>query len=463
MSDAAIEAAAPARLTPAWLARTPAFYVPAVGAVAAFAGAVLFEQPPGLGLTLTAVGVYVAAAAVTPRRDAWRRTWWALAIGLAAMATLRDAPWVREPSLVASLAFAALGAAGFQTFSGAVAAQLRAAYGLLPGPVLVLLAAGGRVRPGSGRAMPVMRGVLLALLLTVPFAALFAGADATFAEWVDVEAPDLGDLPARLAIAAGVLAVAGALLRLALNAVQDGSAGSAPLVGRMEWVIALGALNALFLVFVALQVVARLGGHEYVMRTAGLTYAEYAREGFGQLVAVAALTLVVIAAARRWTHRAGPEEERLQRLLLGGLCLLTLLVLVSAHHRLDLYMDAYGLTRERVFAQWEILLLGGLFGLLIAFHARPWLPRAAVAFAGAMLLFLGLANPDRRIAEVNVERYHATGKLDQYDLYDLSADAAPVLARLTEREGCVEFRPEAHDGWAGFNFARHRAHRLSCR
>ena len=58
-------------------------------------------------------------------------------------------------------------------------------------------------------------------------------------------------------------------------------------------------LDVLFAAFVVLQLAALFGGDEHVLRTAGLTYAEYAREGFAQLMAVAALTLAMIALARR--------------------------------------------------------------------------------------------------------------------------------------------------------------------
>lgn len=456
---------APTSVLPAWLARTPPFYAPVAIAVALAAGATLLEQPPGLGLTLTALAIFAATAATRPTRDPWRLGWWGLACALALMVTVRDAPMVRDLSLAGALLFGALAAGGFTTFRHAVRTAARTAAGMLPGPVLVLAAAAARVRIGGGRAFAAVRGVVLAGLLLAPFAALFAAADAAFAQWLAFDLPDTGDVPLRLLIAGAVLAVAGALLRIALSppAQREGEPGRAPIVGRTEWLIALAALNALFALFVALQLAGLFGGHDHVLRTAGLTYAEYAREGFGQLVAVAALTLAVIAGARRWTVRDGAQEETLQRLLLGGLCVLTLVILLSAHRRLALYVDAFGMTRNRAYAQWEILWLGGLFLLVLLAHSRAWLPRAAVAFTGIALLLLGVSNPDARIAQANVNRYESTGKLDQGTLYDLSADAAPALARLSEREGCFEFRPEAHDGLAGFNLSRHRAHALSCR
>ena len=56
----------------------------------------------------------------------------------------------------------------------------------------------------------------------------------------------------------------------------------------------LGVLDALFVAFVAVQATVLFGGHAHVLETEGLTYAEYARQGFWQLLWVSALTLLVL-------------------------------------------------------------------------------------------------------------------------------------------------------------------------
>ena len=55
-------------------------------------------------------------------------------------------------------------------------------------------------------------------------------------------------------------------------------------LGIVETSVVLGLLDALFLAFVAVQVCYLFGGAERVVETAGLTYAEYARRGFFDLV-----------------------------------------------------------------------------------------------------------------------------------------------------------------------------------
>src|SRR5690606_7665925 len=121
------------------------------------------------------------------------------------------------------------------------------------------------------------------------------------------------------------------------------------------------------------------GGHERVLETAGLTYAEYARGGFGQLLAVGALTLVVIAATRRYAAAPDAAATRSQARLLGALCLLTLVVLASAWQRLSVYQDAYGFTRLRFAARSAIVWLAVVFAVLLvtaALRRTQLLPRA---------------------------------------------------------------------------------------
>jgi hypothetical protein len=157
---------------------------------------------------------------------------------------------------------------------------------------------------------------------------------------------------------------------------------------------------------------------------------------------VAALTFAVLAAARRW---AQPH-----RVLLAALCLLTLVVLASALKRLGLYEETYGFTRLRLAAHGALLYLGALFCVVLLTRS----PQALVAITAAAVLLFALADPDRRIAQHNLDRYQRTGKIDLAYLSTLGADAAPAL-----KDVVVVCVPD--DGIAGFNLARAAARRTS--
>jgi hypothetical protein len=318
-------------------------------------------------------------------------------------------------------------------------------------------------------AVPVLRGLALAAGLLAVFGVLLASGDRVFADLLQRAVPDLGDLgpvPDKVLWFALAIAFAGGLAAAA----GSGSRLAAPTppghhLGALESAIALIALDALFAAFVVVQATALFGHDEHVLRTAGLTYAEYARAGFGQLLVAAMLTLAVVAAAVRWTRVETGAERLASRGLLVLLCALTVVVLVSALHRLGLYQDAFGFSRLRLAADAFTLWVGAMIVLVVASllvsHAR-WLPRACALVTGLAILTFALSDPDRRVAERNVDRFHATGQIDAAYLGHLSADAVPALVRLPAplRDPLIAghlARLRATDGWAGTNLARRRA------
>jgi hypothetical protein len=209
---------------------------------------------------------------------------------------------------------------------------------------------------------------------------------------------------------------------------------------------------------VVVQLAVLFGGHDHVLETSGLTYAEYARRGFWELLWAGALTLTVIGIAAAVAATPRRAHRVLLRALLGALCLLTLVILASALHRLRLYEDAFGLTRARLGAEGVILWLGGAFVLVgLAPLVRRRLPAIAVAGTAAALIAFSAADPDRLIAQRNVEHWHETGRIDLVYLSGLSADAVPVLDGLPEPLRTLALPEVPDDPWSSANRSRARA------
>jgi hypothetical protein len=223
---------------------------------------------------------------------------------------------------------------------------------------------------------------------------------------------------------------------------------------------------AQFAAFVGVKVTVLIGGRDHVLRTTGLTYAEYARSGYWQLLATAVLTVIVIAAALRLADTPSRSHHLILRGLLAMLCVLTLVMLASALHRLDLYESAYGLTRLRLTAETFAWGLAAFFALIVAAGAVPAIRRnfahIAIAAAAVGLLAFSLSNPDGTIARHNIERWRSTGKLDVAYLQTLSADATPAIAKLPPDLRDVALlqladRLASGDGPGSWNLSRHRA------
>lgn len=455
----------------AWLARVPWWFAPAALGLGVLAGLTLIGAPAGLGLTLLCIALVALTARAAPHHDRFTAICWIGAGLLAMSATLRSAVWLVALALLGALALSGVAAVGGRRWAELLRGAGGAFVGLVPGPVF-LIALAARIGGRLDAIGPVLRGALIAGVLVLVFGGLFASADEAFGDLAGslfdlVPAID-DDLPARIAVLLGVIAVAGGLIWTAC-AGDRGATAPDPIIrgiGITEWAIALVALDLLFAIFVGLQVGPVLDGPDVVANTAGITYSSYAREGFFQLLFAAALSLVVIAAARRYARVEGERERRLLEWMLGGLCVLVLCVLAVAIMRIDLYVGAFGSTRLRLFASAGGWLLGGVFVLLLIAGAREalakWLPRAVVVLCTLWLIGLVLMNPDLRIAQQNVARFEATGKIDAGYLRELSPDAVPALAELPSpvRERALRgSRASEAGGVLGWNLGRARADR----
>ena len=309
--------------------------------------------------------------------------------------------------------------------------------------------------------------------LVALFGALFATADPAYAALLDrvVGTADPSGLVRRIPVLVAVTAVTLVAAFLAQCPPDPDALAPAPgrPVRRAEWVVPLAVLDLLFLSFVLVQLTVLFGGRDHVLATHGLTYAEYARSGFWQLLLVTVLTLAVVAGAARTAPRATTADRVLVRVLLALLCLLALVIVVSALHRMSLYEQQYGFTRLRLFVSALEFTLGAIFVLLLAAGVRlrgAWLPRAVVGLAAVAVLALTVVDPDAYIADHDVTRYQQTGRIDVPYLAGLSPDAVPALDRLPEDLRSCALRRLAPELWRGagpwydVNLSRQRARRL---
>ena len=318
--------------------------------------------------------------------------------------------------------------------------------------------------PTLGRAAVV---VAVTVVLALVFGGLFAAADPAFAHLVDSLVPDLdgADIVARLVVLGIVSAFVlegGYLIRFPPRLDAMAPAPMRP-VPRWEWALPLGVLDALFIVFVAVQATVLFGGHTHVLETAGLTYAEYARQGFWQLLWVSGLTMLVLSGVIRVAGRTTAADRRVLRVLVGTLCATSVVVVISAIHRMWVYQQAYGFSTERLMVITIEVWLGVVFLLVAAAGIRMtarWLPSAVLVAGVLALLGLAALNPERLIADRNIDRFQQTGLLDAEYLSTLSADIDPALHRLPDSvRACVTAGNSDRDPWYVFNLSRSRADR----
>lgn len=410
-------------------------------------------------------------AAVDERPARTRLTtamWTAIALGLLLLVTVRASEWLAALCVLSAAVAGSLAVAGGRSLRGLLLGAVAVpalAVGALPWACRGVAALNRRGGAGAPR---IVGAALVGVALLAVFTPLLAGADAAFGHLVENLIPTLSDRAVArtfLFVVVG-LATIGAGYLLSAPARPDVVTSRAGRLRRIEWALPVGLLFALFGTFVVVTLSTLFGGAEHVLRTTGLTYAEYARSGFWQLLLVSVLTLPVIMVAGRYAGTATAADRGWLRGLLGGLAVLTLVIVASALSRMWAYQQAYGFTVLRVLVSAMELWLGVVYLLVLAAGRRLraiWLPRAVVGTGLAALLALGVLNPDRFIAEQNIQRWEETGTIDLWYLRALSADAVPALSRLPEPMRTCAIAHIATDlvrnpdDWRGWNVSREAA------
>jgi hypothetical protein len=455
----------------------PPAVLPAAGLAGVAAALVLPVDRPGVGWLLAGLAVTLAVffADRRSRKDGepgpltWGSAGWAfLTLALLAMGAVRASGWLFVLCVLGAVVTGSLAVVGKRTVNSIV-------YDMLAVPLEALRAvpwAGRGVGRFAARRDGVARRIGLAALATAALVAVFvpllASADAAFAAVVNAVIPDLSlDVLVRWCCVFAVFAllVAGACYFLAAPPHRAHTDRPYRTKYGLEWTVPLTVLVFLFSVFVGVRLVVLFGGTGYVLRTSNLTSAEYARGGFWQLCAVTVLTLAIVAAALRWAPNVTKADRLRQRVLLGALSALTLVLVGSALSRMWTYQEAYGFTVLRLLVEVCELWFGAVFVLVLASLVKlrsAWLPRAAIGTAAAALLVLAVLDPERLIAGANLDRAAAGKPLDHHYLAGFSADVVPVVsARLPEPLRTCVLRQilagDTPDGWPAWNLSRSNA------
>lgn len=339
---------------------------------------------------------------------------------------------------------------------------------LAPGFAMASLATRRRGRPSSA----LLRGVFLALPVVLAIGLLLRSADAVFASFFRVPT-DAGSIVLHAVfLGIGAWGAAGLVRVASAEGFRLPVAPRRPL-GAVEAMTVLGAMVAVFAAFTATQVVAAVRGDAYVRRTVRLSYAEYARSGFFQLLGVAAISLTVLLVLRATVDASSPAVRQRFVVAAEAAVALTLVVVVVAIRRLALYEQAYGLTMLRfasmLFAVWigVVFVLVGV-AVLRRHDRRQWLVPVAAALAIGGLFALNVVNAEALVVHRNVDRFATNEeRFDAAYLSGLSADAVPALLdalpRLAPenaarvREAVCQGERHAPGGVFGFNASRDRA------
>jgi hypothetical protein len=341
-----------------------------------------------------------------------------------------------------------------------------------------------------------VRGFIIALPVTAIFASLLSSADPIFAKrFADfIDLLKIDNLPEYIFRLVYILIFAYALAGAFLHAAQksdekvEEKMWISPFLGFTEAAIVLGSLTVLFVAFVVIQFQYFFGGQANIS-IEGYTFSEYARKGFGELVAVAFFSLLLLLGLGAITHRQTESQRRVFSGFGAGLVGLVIVMLVSAYQRLVLYESAYGFSRLRtythVFMIWLGLLLVGVVVLEILRRERA-VGLVMLLAALGFVTSINILNVDAFIVKQNIQRevrgaageISTQGRVDldaQYFL-DLSDDAVPSLVSAFRSKSlpepvrvkvgaslaCIRYTRDLDERelpWQSFHFSRFYAGR----
>lgn len=290
-------------------------------------------------------------------------------------------------------------------------------------------------------------GLLIAVPLLLVIASLLASADAVFRgltrrfyEWV--QPGSVFNILLRMAFIffASYLLLAFLCRHTIREEVKDSRKGEPVLA-----ITITGLLSLMYLLFSGIQIWGLF--LQKMALPEGYTYAEYAREGFFQLLAVSVLNLLIVLFTLNFFR-----QNKLLKAILTVMSLCTYVMIASSAVRMILYIKTYDLTFLRILVLWALTTLSVLFAGVIVSVFKEKFPLFRYGTAAVTVLYLALSfsHPDYIIARVNLrealqsrQEVLEKGSLDREEegyvdyayLSGLSADAAPVLLPYLERLG----------------------------
>ena len=315
-------------------------------------------------------------------------------------------------------------------------------------------------RAGNGRLRVVLRGTLIALPALLVFGGLLSSADAQFERLMrTVFTFRIEELFLHLFVTAVIAAICAGFLRSFAYSDTLPELGFRPFtLAPAETTFALGLVNVLFALFVAVQ-------FRYFFGAAPDTLSAYARRGFFELVWVVMLVVPMLLLLDWLVDRE--RGLALFRTMVLVQIVLVLIIAASAYYRMYLYRAEFGLTRDRLFTTafmiWLAVVLVWM-ALTVLTGRRDRFAIGAMATGVAAVVILHAINPDAMIVRTNLDRA-SKRPFDVRYAISLSADAAEVI--FTDRRfpqllmyEIAQQQPRTID-WRTWNLSRWRAARLA--
>ncbi len=189
--------------------------------------------------------------------------------------------------------------------------------------------------------------------------------------------------------------------------------------------VLLISLNVIYLIYVVLQISTLVN---YLINGGISNYAEYARSGFFELMAVSFINFIIALLTFRYK-----DVNKMLKVLSTIMLIFTLILIIGALLRMRFYEVAYGFTTLRLLVYFVLITEGVM---LIPSIIYIWKNNFSIIKTYSIIILtsyiiLNFINLDYIIAKENVNRYFKSGKIDiNYLINSLGPDAYFEIIRL---------------------------------
>ena len=356
---------------------------------------------------------------------------------------------------------------------------------------------------GERKKNAVVKYVILGILMVIPFlvvvVVLLASADIVFGEMMgklldNIDLSGVGIFGDGISFIFMVVAVFVYVYGLAVKLMAGNIDEDVSDKRKLEPVVAItftGMLTFVYLIFSGIQILYLFSNSMKLPR--GYTYAEYAREGFFQLLAVACINLVIVLFCIGFFRK-----NKVLNVVLVVMSACTYIMIASSAMRMLMYIDEYDLTYLRIQVLLALLIMAVVMaGVIISIFRESFpLVHYTIAAVGAIWILFSFCRLEYIIAKYNISRFEVldesdngvrTVKADYSDmqfLASLGPDSAPAIYELAEDTAsgkvvlsCWDdkdieeiyeiYFSDVSDDWdeapgiRGFNFSHYKAYKCS--
>lgn len=163
-----------------------------------------------------------------------------------------------------------------------------------------------------------------------------------------------------------------------------------------------------------------------------ISYAEYARQGFFQLMFVSVINISIILFSKLYEDKENKSNNKYVNIMSLIMIILTFIIIISSFLRMNMYESEYGYTLLRLLVYFALITesIALLPTCIYIFNSNFKITKYYLIIGIIAYVVLNYSNVDYIIAYRNINRYYETNKLDIDYLENDDTDNIQLLVEL---------------------------------